>query len=220
VTVLGSGSVVGESVAIGAGAAVPVPVRDADCGEPAALSVTLRVALKVAADAGLNVTAMLQVEEAARVVPQLLVWVKSVGLEPAMVMLVMFSAALPVLESVRVWEDAVLATLVVGKVSVPGDKDATGAGAGVPVPLRGTVWGEVAALSVTLSDAVSVVVEGGLNVTVMAQDDREASVEPQVLAVMAKSVELAPVIEKPLMLSVALPGFESVTVWAAEVLMA
>lgn len=38
------------------GGGVPVPVRFAVCGEPAALSATERVAVKVAADAGVKVT--------------------------------------------------------------------------------------------------------------------------------------------------------------------
>jgi len=213
-------SVVGERVAMGAGAVEPVPVRDADCGEPAALSVTLRVAVKVVADAGLNVTEMLQVEEAASDVPQMLVWVKSAGLVPVIRMPVILSVALPAFERVMFCEEAVVPTLVVGKVRVDGESETMGAGVGVPVPLRATVWMEVAALSVTLSDAVRVAVESGVNVTAMAQDDREASVEPQVLAVMAKSVGLAPAIMKPLILSVALPGFESVMVCVAAVLTA
>jgi hypothetical protein len=47
---------VGASVTTGAGAAVPVPVNDALCGEPVALSATSTIALKVAAVAGVNVT--------------------------------------------------------------------------------------------------------------------------------------------------------------------
>ena len=44
------------SEAMGAGTAVPVPVSAAVCGEPVALSATVRVAAKLAADAGVKIT--------------------------------------------------------------------------------------------------------------------------------------------------------------------
>ena len=53
--VLGKASV-DVSVATGAAAAVPVPVRVADCVVGDALSVTVSVAVKLAAEAGVNVT--------------------------------------------------------------------------------------------------------------------------------------------------------------------
>jgi hypothetical protein len=46
----------GARVAAGAGGAVPVPVSVEACGEPDALSATWRVALKLAAEAGVKVT--------------------------------------------------------------------------------------------------------------------------------------------------------------------
>jgi len=51
-----NGTEAGVSEAIGAGAAVPVPVSVELCGEPTALSATCSVAVKLAADAGVNVT--------------------------------------------------------------------------------------------------------------------------------------------------------------------
>jgi len=53
---LPNGTVAGVSAAIGAGGVVPVPVSVELCGEPAALSATERVAEKLAAEAGVNVT--------------------------------------------------------------------------------------------------------------------------------------------------------------------
>ena len=47
-------------VKLGVTGAVPVPVRVVICGEPAALSVTKSVALKLAADGGVKVTEMVQ----------------------------------------------------------------------------------------------------------------------------------------------------------------
>ena len=64
----------GVSVAIGAGGGtVPVPVKPMVCGEPAALSATETVAAKLAADAGVNVIEMEQLEPAASEPPHVLV---------------------------------------------------------------------------------------------------------------------------------------------------
>jgi len=209
---LGNVKALEDNDATGAGAAVPVPVSVALCGEPVALSVMLMEAAYVDVEAGVKVSERVQVEEAARVVPQVVVSAKSEGLAPPSTMALMVRLALPMLERVRVWVSAVVPTLVVGNASAEGDREAMGTGAAVPVPLRATVWMEVAALSMRLSDAVRVVAESGVNVIAIAQDDREASIAPQVLVVMAKSVELTPAIEMALILSVAVPGFESVTV--------
>jgi hypothetical protein len=65
-------------------------------GEPAALSATFRVAEKVPAAAGVNVTATVQLAPAETLVPQVLVWAKLVGLLPAMVTLATARAAFPV----------------------------------------------------------------------------------------------------------------------------
>jgi hypothetical protein len=53
--------------------AVPVPVRLAVCGLPAALSVTVIVPVRVPAAVGVNVTLIVQFALAAREVPQVLV---------------------------------------------------------------------------------------------------------------------------------------------------
>jgi len=56
---------VGESFAV-----VPIPLRLTFCGLPAALSLTLSVALRVPDAVGLNVTVMLQLAPAANELPQ------------------------------------------------------------------------------------------------------------------------------------------------------
>jgi len=81
---------------------MPVPVSVTVWGEGLLLSATVSVAVRVFADAGVKVMERVQLEAAARVVPQLLVWAKSVGLEPSIVMPVMFSGALPEFDSVMV----------------------------------------------------------------------------------------------------------------------
>ena len=92
-------SELGVSETTGALAAIPVPLSAAVWGAPAALSVTVSVAVKLAADAGVKVTAMVQEASIASELPQLLVWLKSAALVPVMAMLVMASAAVPTFSS-------------------------------------------------------------------------------------------------------------------------
>src|SRR5258708_9997162 len=73
----------------------PVPVRLTDCGLPEALSVMLRVPVRLPDAVGVNVTLMVQFAPAATELPQVLVWAKSPLAETA----VRVSEALPVLGS-------------------------------------------------------------------------------------------------------------------------
>ena len=84
------------------GRGLPVPLRLTVCGEPAALSATESVAVKLAVVAGLKVTEMAQLAPASSELPHVLVWLKSLGLVPAIVMPLMVSEALPVFLSVTV----------------------------------------------------------------------------------------------------------------------
>ena len=61
----------GESVI--AGALMPIPVRETICGLPTALSAIMMAPVRVPVAVGVNVTKMLQLDWAARLVPQLLV---------------------------------------------------------------------------------------------------------------------------------------------------
>ncbi len=61
---------------------VPVPLRVVVWGLPVALSATLKVALKVPVAEGVKVTLIVQLAAAARLVPQVLVWAKSLLLVP------------------------------------------------------------------------------------------------------------------------------------------
>jgi hypothetical protein len=110
---------------------------------------------------------MLQLASAASVVPQALAPVaiaKSVGLLPAMVMLLMLSVALPVFERVAVCEAVVVPETAV-KVSVAGVSEAIGAGAGVPVPINVIDCVVGVALSVTMRVAEKPAADAGVNVT-------------------------------------------------------
>jgi hypothetical protein len=96
---------------------------------------------------------MVQFWPAARVEPQVVVSAKSAGFVPPRVMPEMFSVALPVLERVVEMAVAVVPTVVLGKLSMVGERLATGAGAAVPFPLRVAVWGLPVALSATEMEA-------------------------------------------------------------------
>src|SRR2546427_3476062 len=91
-------------------AASPVPVRLAACGLPLALSATLNVALLVPLAVGVKVTLIVHWAPAATEVPQLLVCPKSPLFVPLMAMLVMSSAAVPLLERVTVCAALVVST--------------------------------------------------------------------------------------------------------------
>src|SRR2546428_189104 len=89
----------------------PLPLNAAVCGLPPALSVTAMPALRLPVAVGLKVTPIVQLVPAARLAPQVWVWVKSPLLVPVMAMPLMLSAAVPVLE--RVIDCAALLVLTV-----------------------------------------------------------------------------------------------------------
>lgn len=118
--VVGNVRLVGLRTALGTCGAVPVPLSVAVCGVFAALSATEMVAEKLAAEAGVKVAEMLQVAPAARVPVQLVVYAKSVGLAPEMVMPVIVRVALPGFDSVIDCAVEVLPTVVPGKTRLVG----------------------------------------------------------------------------------------------------
>ena len=95
---------------------------------------------------------------------------------------------------------------------------AAGVAGGTPLPLRSTVCGLPAALSVMLTDAVRVPVVVGENVTLIWQL-APAEIELPQLLVWAKSPLLPPVSEIPVTLNAALPELVSVNAFAALVLL-
>ena len=130
-------------------------------------------------------------------------------------------AAVPVLLRVIAWVAAVVPTVVLAKVRLEDERLTTGAGV-TPVPLRATFCGELAALSLMLTAAVSAPAPVGLNVTVILQLAPAATVLPQVL-VWLNELALVPVIEMatPLgfntKLKAALPVLLRVIAWVAAV---
>jgi hypothetical protein len=121
-------------------------------------------------------------------------------------MLVMLKARLPLFvrvtgcAAVEVPSDWLPKVRVVAESSTP---------EAAPVPVRLTVWGLPAALSVNTTEAVRVPVEVGVKVTLSVHWADGASEEPQVL-VEAKSPPLGPVTWMLEMLKVALPEFVNV----------
>jgi len=79
--------------------AVPVPVNETVCGLPPALSVTEMEPVREPVAVGAKVTEIVQVPAAATEAPQVLVWLKS----PLAAIVVIVSAADPVLVSVTTW---------------------------------------------------------------------------------------------------------------------
>jgi hypothetical protein len=85
---------------------LPVPVRETLCGLPAALSVTVTLAVRVPIAVGLNVTLIVQLAPAARVLGlmgQVVLCAKSPALVPVIPILLMVSAAVPLFVSVTVF---------------------------------------------------------------------------------------------------------------------
>jgi hypothetical protein len=88
----------------------PVPVSATVWGELAALSATVRVAVKLPAPEGVKVMEIVQLAPAATLPPQLLAWLKLAAFVPLRAMEVMASVAEPVLVSVTVCAGLALAT--------------------------------------------------------------------------------------------------------------
>ena len=105
---------------------VPVQVRLTLCVPPMVLSVRVTAAVRVPVAAGLKVTLIAQLAAAARLEPQLLVWVKSPALAPETAMLVMLKAALPELVRVIFCTPLVVPTAWPAKLRLVADRLATG----------------------------------------------------------------------------------------------
>ena len=173
--VLGKANGIGLSTACGA---IPVPVSTAVCGEPAALSAIETAAFRLPAEAGVNVTVMVQTAPAARDAPQLLVSPKLLEFVPVTKMPVIANAAVPGLESVIGIAVAGVPTSVLGNTCGFGLSTACGC---VPVPVTAADCGDPGALSAMEIAAARLPVAAGVNVTVMVQLPAAGTEEPQLL---------------------------------------
>ena len=144
--------------------AVPVPARLTVCGLFAALSVIVKVPAAAPRTVGEKVTPMAHVAPAAILAPQLLV-ARAKG--PPAATLTKFSGIFSRLVNVTVVTALVLPTAVLGRLKEPGET-VTGV---MPVPVKPTVWGLLAALSVMVSvplSAPTVVGENAMNMLQLA----------------------------------------------------
>lgn len=190
---------------------VPDPLSATACGLPNALSLKVRLALRVPATWGRKVVLTVQVDPAVSVVPHVLDEIaKSAEFVPVMVMLVMLRVEVPVFLSVTVWAAEVTKFTVKGKVIEVTESDAIGP---VPLPLTVTDCGLPDALSVIRRLPLLVPVAVGLNVTLMVQVALIAREEPQLL-VCAKSPGFVPENAILEIVKAAVPVFFNVTGWA------
>jgi hypothetical protein len=171
--VLGKLTAVGLSVACGAPAEVPVPVKVNICGEFEALSAKLRVAVRVPVASGVKVNMYVQLAPAASVLGHVCVAVKSEALVPPSVALLISSDAPPGLEIVMPSGAEVVLICWLPKGSGFGFSVSCGA---VPVPVSAASVGEPDALLATEMLAVSAPLVVGLNRTVMAHAEPAARV--------------------------------------------
>src|SRR5437763_12598789 len=129
---------------------VAVPFSVMLCGLPDALSVTLRLALRLPPAVGLNVTEIVQFTFGASVlgpIGHVVVCAKSPGLPPASPTLLIVRGAVPVLVTVAVCAALAVPTSCDPNVRLVGARLTAGVGV-VPVPLSVTACGLFVALSV------------------------------------------------------------------------
>jgi len=132
----------------------PVPLSGTVCGEPAALSVVLNVAVRDPCAPGVKLKVMVQLAAGATDPPHSVAGVvkkpKSPALVPVMLIAEMVSVLVPVFTRVTVCGAAAVCCGTVPKFTLPGVKVIPGE---TPAPLSGRVCGEPVALSVMLKVA-------------------------------------------------------------------
>jgi len=118
---------------------VPVPVRGTVCGEPVALSATLRLAELAPSVAGVKLTEMLQLAPPAKVVPHALVSPNAPALVPVTETEMLDRVPLPVFISTTTFDgELVVPTIWLPKATGFGSRDTAGLEA--PLPLSEIVW--------------------------------------------------------------------------------
>jgi len=123
---------------------VAVPLNITCCGLPAALSVNEIAPVRIPLELGVNMTRMEQLALTARLAPHVLVWAKS----PEAAMLVIESAAVPLLDKVTACEVLVVPTAWLANAKLVGDILTTGSAA-TAVPVTEIVPGLLLALLTT-----------------------------------------------------------------------
>lgn len=185
----------------------PVPLSAMDWGEVLALSVILMVAVSAPVATGAKWPWIVQFVPAARLVPQLLAKTKEDASEPSRTMPVMVSVVVPLLVMVTDCEPLVAPTSIEPKERLVAERPTGGT---TPVPLKEMDWGEVAALSVMVTDAVRTPPLVGAKWPCMEQLAPTARLLPQLLA-KTKEEALAPVTAMLVMESAVVPVLVRVT---------
>lgn len=182
-----------------------MPVSAIVCGDVLAVSVKTKEAERLPAADGANDTLTLQLAPTARLLPQVVLMVKSGALGPLSETLAIASGPAPVLVSVRVVGALAVPTAWLGKVRLDALK-LTPADC-IPVPLRLTLCGELATESVNIKEAARLPAASGEKVTDTLQLLDAANTLPQVVLI-PKSPEFAPVNQMLRILSEAVPVFD------------
>ena len=217
VTVTGNASDAGLSVTVCVAAAVAVPFRATNCGEPVALSATESDAVSAPATVGLNSIETVQLAAAASEVVHVVAdFTNEVALVPVSVSEVNVTAAVLVFLIVTTCAAVVAPTTVEAKVNVVGES-VTVSVAAVPVPERATVCGEPVALSATESEAVLAPADAGLNSIDTVQLALAANEAPHVVADFTNEDAFVPVRVSEVSVTVEVPVFLIVTTCAAVV---
>lgn len=155
----------------------------------------------------------MQLPFTAKVAPQLFFWEKSPEFVPVIVIPEIVRLPGPTFLIVTFLAVLVVPTLCDANVRLVGLTLTM-----VPVPLRETPCGLLAASSAKLNVAVRVPAAWGVNITLTVHVDPAASVAPQLFDEIPKSAALVPPMVLELIFSVVLPLFRTVTYLADEAL--
>jgi hypothetical protein len=193
----------------------PVPVRVMACGELAALSVIVTLAVRAVAAEGVNVTLIVQLPPGATEALQLLFCEKSPAFVPVTEMLEIERAAVPVF--CRVTDSGALGVLtaVFGKASDVGFSETSGLP--VPLPVINCVCGEPWPESIICMLALKDPVVAGVNVIATAHDRFTPKVGPQVFEEIVKYVGFVPTMVMLEIDKLAVPRFRTVVTKGDEV---
>jgi hypothetical protein len=202
-------------------ASVPVPLKPTVCGLLGSLSAMTRVAEHIRTAVGLNSTLIVQLPRPATLPPATHVELDRIAKSSAFVpvgarganlttlRLEMLTGVLPRLLSVTVF----IELLPTGSVPKLRDGGESRTAVPMPAPVRLTVCGLFAALSLMESVAVRLPVADGVNVTLTVQVPLGVSVAPlQSSALLAKSLAFAPPTVTAEMMRLAVPVLVIVSV--------
>src|SRR4026208_2142209 len=129
----------------------PFPVRETVCGLPGSSSETDSTAVRSPLAAGVNEIVAVQVSPGDRVLPHVIVPLKSPGFVPPKVIRLMLSTVPPLLLNVTFCVGLVVPTGSAGNANEPGENVSTGPAGLTPIPARLTDCGLLLSLSVITS---------------------------------------------------------------------